>query len=88
MIKLKVKKAFKDMMHENFIRSVGDIFVEEDARAKDLIARGFATLVEEIKPQVAEVEEAVKKEPKKEKAIASKIVKAIKKDNKKNASKK
>lgn len=88
MIKLKVKKAFKDMKHENFIRSVGDIFVEEDARANDLIARGFCSLVEEIKPKVEKVEEAIKKEAKKEKAIVEKVVKAIKKDNKKNASKK
>lgn len=88
MIRVKVKKAFKDMLHGNMIRSVGDVFEEEDARANDLIARGFVAFIEEIKPKVEAVEQAVKKEPKKEKAIAEKIVKVIKKDKKKVASKK
>lgn len=72
MIKVRVKVKFKDMMHNNVLRYVGEEFVEENKRATDLIDRGFLTLVEDIK-EVA-VEKAVK-EDRKEKAIKKTVTK-------------
>ena len=74
MKKIRVKNKFKDMKHNNILRNIGEEFIEEGARADDLIARGFCTLVEEIKEKKEEVETAVKEE-KKEKAVKEKAVK-------------
>lgn len=74
MKKIRVKNKFLDMFHNNFLRAVGEEFIEEDARAKDLIDRGFCTLVEDVKEEAIQVEHAVK-EVKKEKAVKEKVVK-------------
>ena len=74
MKKIRTKVKFKDMRHNNILRNIGDEFVEENERAKDLIDRGFATLVEDIIEKKVNVEQAVK-EVKKEKAIKEKAVK-------------
>lgn len=83
MKRIKAKVKFKDAQNNNVLRNIGEEFIAEDERAEDLIKRGFATLVEEIKPKVekavTEVETAVK-EIKKEKAVKEK---AVKKDAKK-----
>ena len=71
MKKIRTKVKFKDMLHNNILRIVGEEFIEEDARANDLIERGFAILVEDIKPKVVAVEKAVKEE-RKEKAVVTK----------------
>ena len=76
MKKIKVKVQFKDMKHNNVIRKVGEEMIEDNARADDLIARGFCLLVEDIIEKKVEVEHAVKEE-KKEKAIKEKAVKKI-----------
>lgn len=72
MKRIKAKVKFKDARNNNVLRNIGEEFIAEDERAEDLIKRGFATLVEEIKPKVekavTEVETAVK-EIKKEKAV-------------------
>lgn len=81
MKRIRVRAKFKDMKHNNILRFIGEEIIEEDARANDLIERGFATLVEDIK-EVA-VEKAVKKEVKKEKAIVEKATKTVKKNAKK-----
>ena len=73
MKKIRVKQKFRDMKHGNILRTPGFEFIEEDARANDLIDRGFVTLIEDIK---LEVEHAVK-EVKKEKAIKEKAVKKV-----------
>lgn len=75
MKKIRVKNRFKDMKYNNLVRTVGQEFIEEDARATDLINRGFCVLVEEIKEKVPEVEIAKPKEEKKEKAVKEKAVK-------------
>lgn len=83
MKKIKAKVKFKDMKHGNMLRYIGDVFIEDNARADDLIARGFVTLVEEIKEKAEpkKVEKAVEtievavKEEKKEKAVKEKAVK-------------
>ncbi len=80
MKKIRVIAMFNDKQHENKLRNIGDEFTEENERADDLIARRYATLIEEVK-EVA-VEKAVK-EVKKEKAIIEKAVKVIKKNAKK-----
>lgn len=82
MKKIRAVVKFKDMANHNMLRYVGDEFIVEDARANDLISRGFAKLVEEIKPKVEKVEVAIEKEEKKEKAVKEKAVK-----EKKNAKK-
>lgn len=68
MKKIRVKQKFLDMKHANCLRKAGEEFIEESERAEDLINRGFATLVEDIKEKVTKVETAVKEE-KKEKAV-------------------
>ena len=87
MKKIRAKVKFKDMMHNNCLRHIGEEFIENDARANDLIARGFASLVEEIKEKKVEIETAVEKEVKKEKAVKEKAVKPATKETKKNAKK-
>lgn len=86
MKKIRAKVKFKDMKHNNLLRLAGEEFVEDEERADDLIRRGFATLVEEIKPKVekavTEIETAVKEE-KKEKAIKETAKKVVKKNAKK-----
>lgn len=76
MKKIRVKNKFKDMMHNNLLRNVGEEFIEDNARAEDLISRGFCILVEDIKEKKQEIETAVK-EVKKEKAIKEKAVKKV-----------
>lgn len=76
MKKVRVKVKFRDMMHNNIMRYVGEEFVEEDKRATDLIDRGFLSLVENIEPKVVAVEKAVKEE-RKEKAIVKKELKKV-----------
>ena len=68
MKKIRVKQKFLDMKHSNCLRKAGDEFIEENERAEDLINRGFATLIENIKENTIKVETAVKEE-KKEKAV-------------------
>lgn len=75
MKKIRAKVKFKDMMCRNLLRYKGDEFIVDDARAKDLIERGFAELVEEINPKEQAIEKAVKKETKKEKAVVEKATK-------------
>lgn len=82
MKRIKVKARFKDMKHNNILRFVGEEFIEEDARATDLIERGYAYLIEDIKPVETKVEKAVK-EVKKEKAVKEKATKVVKKNAKK-----
>lgn len=77
MKKIKAVAKFKDVKHNNLLRNIGDEFIEDNDRADDLIARGFVTLVEEIKKKEIAIEKAVK-EVKKEKAI-----KEVKKNAKK-----
>lgn len=86
MLKVKVKQKFRDMKYNGLLRTIGEEFVEDEARAKDLIERGFVYLVEEIKEKKQEVEKAVK-EVKKEKAVKEKAVKVVKAPAKKNAKK-
>lgn len=74
MKKIKATIKFKDMKHGNMLRYVGDEFIEDDARAKDLIERGFAVLIADLNEKKVEVEQAVKEE-KKEKAVKEKAVK-------------
>lgn len=74
MKRIKAKVKFKDAQNNNVLRSIGEEFIAEDERAEDLIKRGFATLVEEIKQKEVAVETAVK-EIKKEKAVKEKAVK-------------
>ena len=78
MLKIRVKNKFLDMKHNNTLRRVGEEFIEDSIRAKDLISRGFCVLVEDLKAEtekaVNEVETAVK-EVKKEKAVKEKAVK-------------
>lgn len=84
--RIRVIKRFKDLQHNNIIRQVDDVIIEEEERADYIIAKGYAELIEEIKPKV-EVETAVK-EVKKEKAVKEKAVKPkAKKETKKNAKK-
>lgn len=78
MMRIRCKAKFKDMKHNNIMRNIGEEFIEDEARANDLISRGFAILVEEIKKKEPEV--AVK-ETKKE--TATKVEKATKKNAKK-----
>lgn len=59
MKKIKVKAKFTDMKHDNILRTIGEEFIEEDARAEELISRGYATLVEVIKPKEVKIEKAV-----------------------------
>ena len=87
MKKIKATIKFKDMMHNNVLRYAGEEFIEEEARANDLINRGFATLIADIKEEAIEVEQAVKKEVKKEKAVKEKAIKPATKETKKNAKK-
>lgn len=87
MKKIRARVKFKDMLHNNCLRHIGEEFIESDARADDLISRGFATLVEEIKEKKVEIETAVAKEEKKEKAVKEKAIKPLKKEAKKNAKK-
>lgn len=68
MKRIKAKVKFKDARNNNVLRNIGEEFIAEDERAEDLIKRGFATLVEEIKQKEVAVETAVK-EIKKEKAV-------------------
>ena len=78
MLKIRVKNKFLDIKHNNALRKVGEEFIEDNTRAKDLIERGFCVLVEDLKAvkekAVNEVETAVK-EVKKEKAVKEKAVK-------------
>lgn len=60
MKKIRAKQKFQDMFHNNCLRKPGkDEWIEENDRADDLINRGFAVLVEEIK---TETKPAKKKE--------------------------
>lgn len=68
MKKIRVKQKFLDMKHGNCLRKAGEEFIEENSRAEDLINRGFAILVEDIKEKEVKVEKAVKEE-KKERAV-------------------
>lgn len=85
-IKIKVKNKFLDMKHNNALRRVGEIFIEDNARAVDLISRGFCTLVEEIKDEkekaINEIETADINP-----AVENKKEKAVKKTVRKNAKK-
>lgn len=85
-IKIKVKNKFLDMKHNNVLRKVGDEYIEDNARANDLIDRGFCLLIEEIKDkkekavnqiETADVNPVV--EEKKEKAVRKTIRKNAKK---------
>ena len=76
MKKIRVKVKFADMKHNNILRKVGEEFIEDGVRADDLISRGFAILVEEIKEKKDEIEVEVKEE-KKEKAVKEKAVKKV-----------
>lgn len=97
MKKIRVKNKFLDMAHNNILRKVGEEFIEDSARADDLINRGFCILVEDFKEEVKEtkqkVEKATKevetavKEVKKEKAVKEKTI-ASKLGIKRNATKK
>ena len=60
MKRIRVKQKFRDMKHGNILRSTGEEFVEEAERADDLINRGYAILIEEIKQKTEKVEAAVK----------------------------
>lgn len=85
MMRIRVKQKFRDMKHlqmdgKGVLRRIGDEIIEDEARAKDLIERGFATLVENIVEKKQEVETAVK-EVKKEKAVKEKAVKTPAKKN-------
>ena len=85
MKKIRVKQPFKDMMHGDCRRTIGEEFIEDTQRADDLIARGFCYLVEDY---TEPVERAVK-EVKKETAVKEKATKKEepKKATKKNAKK-
>lgn len=75
---IKVKNKFKDALHNNMLRRVGEEFEEKDERAQDLINRGFCVLIADIKEKTKKavnVVETAVKEVKKEKAIKEKIVK-------------
>ena len=78
MKKIRVKNKFLDMKHNNVLRRVGEEFIEDNARAKDLIDRGFCVLVEDIKDKAekaVDVVETAVKEVKKEKAVKEKATK-------------
>lgn len=81
MKKIKAVVKFQDIKHGSLLRKKGDEFIEEDARADDLISRGFCELVEVIKPKEVAIEKAVKEE-KKETAVKEKATRK-KKDAKK-----
>lgn len=74
------------MKHNNILRKAGEEFIEEAERADDLINRGFAILVEEIKEKAVKIETAVKEE-KKETAKPKKETAKATKEEKKNAKK-
>lgn len=82
MAKIRIKTKFRDMKHNNIIRYVGEELVEDEERAKDLVARGFATMIEEVIEKPQPVEQAVK-EVKKEKAVKETAKKVVKKNAKK-----
>lgn len=83
--KIKVKAKFQDMKHNNAIREIGEVFIEDEERANELITRGYAELVEIIQKAIPKVEkEKAVKEIKKEKAVKeTKKEKAVKKNAKK-----
>lgn len=71
MKKVKAIKKFKDMS-EKTLRNIGDEFLCDGARAEHLLELGLVNLVEDVKEKAIEIETAVKKEVKKEKAVKEK----------------
>jgi len=70
---LRVKNSFFDKEANNIKRKIDEEFKASDDRAKDLVSRGFAVLLENIVEKEIVVEEAVK-EVKKEKAVKEKKI--------------
>lgn len=70
---LRVIKSFFDKEANNQRRKIGEEIKASDDRAKDLVNKGFAVLLEDIVEKNVVVEEAVK-EVKKEKAVKEKKV--------------
>lgn len=79
---LKVTVNFRDMQNNGIERKIGEEFVCELPRAKQIVAAGYGTIIDEQIEKKVPVEKAVK-EVKKEKAIIEKAVKVIKKNAKK-----
>lgn len=87
MLKIRAIVKFRDMKHNSMMRYTGEEFIEDEARAKDLVDRGFAVYVEQPK-KVEVVEQAIPVEVKKEKAVKEKAIKEKPaKEVKKNAKK-
>jgi len=70
---LRVIKPFFDKEANNQRRKIDEEFKASDDRAKDLVSKGFAVLLEDIIEKNVVVEEAVK-EVKKEKAVKEKKI--------------
>lgn len=83
MKKIRVKNKFIDMKNHNILRKVGDEFIEDNARATDLIDRGFCVLVEDIKDKAIDVVETADTNP----IVEEKKEKAVRKTVRKNAKK-